>query len=96
MKSSFYKLKYRRLVSGVLAGLADKFDISVALLRFLFILFIFSSAFWAVVIYFLLDAILPYKEEEEQVLYGMARVGEKKPNLSMIKRTSHFSKRRPG
>ena len=70
MKSSFYKLKRHRLVSGVLAGLADKFDISVALLRFLFILFIFSSAFWAVVIYFLLDAILPYKEEEEQVLYG--------------------------
>lgn len=69
MKSSFYKLKHRRLVLGVLAGLADKFDISVALLRFLFILFIFSSAFWAVVIYFLLDAILPYKEEEEQVLY---------------------------
>lgn len=69
MKSSFYKLKHCRLVSGVLAGLADKFDISVALLRFLFILFIFSSAFWAVVIYFLLDAILPYKEEEEQVLY---------------------------
>lgn len=70
MESSFYKLKRHRLVSGVLAGLADKFDISVALLRFLFILFIFSSAFWAVVIYFLLDAILPYKEEEEQVLYG--------------------------
>lgn len=70
MTSSFYKLKRHRLVSGVLAGLADKFDISVALLRFLFILFIFSSAFWAVVIYFLLDAILPYKEEEEQVRYG--------------------------
>lgn len=70
MTSSFYKLKRHRLVSGVLAGLADKFDISVALLRFLFILFIFSSAFWAVVIYFLLDVILPYKEEEEQVRYG--------------------------
>ena len=70
MTSTFYKLKRHRLVSGVLAGLADKFDIGLALLRFLFILFIFSSTFWAVVIYFLLDAILPYKEEEEQVLYG--------------------------
>lgn len=70
MTSSFYKLKRHRLVSGVLAGLADKFGLSVTLLRFLFILFIFSSAFWAVVIYFLLDAILPYKEEEEQVRYG--------------------------
>ena len=70
MTSSFYKLKRHRLVSGVLAGLADKFGLSVTLLRFLFIFYIFSSAFWAVVIYFLLDAILPYKEEEEQVRYG--------------------------
>ena len=81
MTSSFYKLNHRRLVSGVLAGLADKFDISVALLRFLFILFIFSSAFWAVVIYFLLDAILPYKKEEEQVRYrnGPRRRKEAEP-----------------
>ena len=35
MTSSFYKLKRHRLVSGVLAGLADKFGLSVTLLRFL-------------------------------------------------------------
>ena len=29
MTSSFYKLKRHRLVSGVLAGLADKFGLSV-------------------------------------------------------------------
>ena len=34
MTSSFYKLKRHRLVSGVLAGLADKFGLSVTLLRF--------------------------------------------------------------
>ena len=45
MTSSFYKLKRHRLVSGVLAGLADKFGLSVTLLRFLFILFTVSHAF---------------------------------------------------
>ena len=31
MTASFYKLKRYRLVSGVLAGLADKFGLSVTL-----------------------------------------------------------------
>ena len=69
MKSSFYKLKNRRLVSGVLAGLADKFDIGLALLRFLFILFTVSHAFIGVIIYLLLDTTLPYKDEEEQEMF---------------------------
>ena len=46
MTSSFYKSKRHRLVSGVLAGLADKFGLSVTLLRFLFILFTVSHAFY--------------------------------------------------
>ena len=45
MTSSFYKLKRHRLVSGVLAGLADKFGLSVTLLRFLFILYGFSCLY---------------------------------------------------
>ena len=53
MTSSFYKLKRHRLVSGVLAGLADKFGLSVTLLRFLFILFTVSNAFIGVIIYLL-------------------------------------------
>ena len=60
MTASFYKLKRHRLVSGVLAGLADKFGLSVTLLRFLFILFTVSHAFIGVIIYLLLDTTLPY------------------------------------
>ena len=67
MTSSFYKLKRHRLVSGVLAGLADKFGLSVTLLRFLFILFTVSHAFIGVIIYLLLDTTLPYKEEEQEI-----------------------------
>ena len=55
MTASFYKLKRHRLVSGVLAGIADKFGLSVTLLRFLFILFTVSHAFIGVIIYLLLD-----------------------------------------
>ena len=59
MTSSFYKLKRHRLVSGVLAGLADKFGLSVTLLH----------AFIGVIIYLLLDTTLPYKDEEEQEMF---------------------------
>lgn len=69
MTSSFYKLKRHRLVSGVLAGLADKFGLSVTLLRFLFILFTVSHAFIGVIIYLLLDTTLPFKDEEEQEMF---------------------------
>ena len=69
MTSSFYKSKRHRLVSGVLAGLADKFGLSVMLLRFLFILFTVSHAFIGVIIYLLLDTTLPYKDEEEQEMF---------------------------
>lgn len=67
MTTSFYKSKRHRLVSGVLAGLADKFGLSVMLLRFLFILFTVSHAFIGVIIYLLLDTTLPYKEEEQEI-----------------------------
>ena len=64
MTSSFYKLN-DILVSGVQASLADKFGLSVTLLRFLFVLFTVSLPFIGVIIYLLL--IRPaYKVEEEQ------------------------------
>ena len=69
MTSSFYKSKRHRLVSGVLAGLADKFDLSVKLLRYFFILFTVSHDFIGVIIYLLLDTTLPYKDEEEQEIF---------------------------
>ena len=98
MTSSFYKSKRHRLVSGVLAGLADKFGLSVTLLRFLFILFTVSHAFIGVIIYLLLDTTLPYKDEEEQECLTMALdlVGEKRPNPFMIRMIVRFSKRRSG
>ena len=69
MTASFYKLKRHRLVSGA-SWLSrkksnDKFGLSVTLLRFLFIILLFtvSHAFIGVIIYLLLDTTLPYKDE---------------------------------
>ena len=64
----------------MLAGLADKFGLSVTLLRFLFILFTVSHAFIGVIIYLLLDTTLPYKDEEEQEMfdYGPSTSSEEK------------------
>ena len=47
MKTKFYKLRRNRVISGVLSGLADKFNFDLGLLRFLFIIFTFSILVWA-------------------------------------------------
>jgi len=92
MTSSFYKSKRHRLVSGVLAGLADKFGLSVTLLRFLFILFTVSHAFIGVIIYLLLDT----RRSRKCLTMALDLVGEKRPNPFMIRMIVRFSKRRSG
>ena len=69
MTSSFYKLKRHRLVSGVLAGLADKFGLSVTPYAscLFFSRFLMPLSVW--IIYLLLDTTLPYKDEEEQEIF---------------------------
>ena len=97
MTSSFYKLKRHRLVSGVLAGLADKFGLSVTLLRFLFILFTVSHAFIGVIIYLLLDTrpcLIRTRRSRKCLTMALDLVEEKRPNPSMIRMIVHFSKRR--
>lgn len=36
MNSKFYKMRRNRMISGVLAGLSDKWNFDVTLVRFLF------------------------------------------------------------
>ena len=45
MNNKFYKMKRNRMVSGVLAGLSDKWNFDVTLVRFLFAIFTISN-FW--------------------------------------------------
>lgn len=58
----FYKLKEKGKISGVCAGLADKFNIDVTLLRIItFILCWFDGI--GLVLYILLACLLPEKDE---------------------------------
>lgn len=69
MKSSFYKLKRGRMVSGVLAGLSDKFGFDVNLVRFLFAMFTVFN--WIGIVLYVIFAIsMPYKEDVDRERYG--------------------------
>ena len=70
MKTKFYKLRRNSAVSGVLAGLSDKFGLDVGLVRFLFVLFTISNLGLGIIIYIILAAVMPYKEDVEEEMYG--------------------------
>lgn len=73
MQGQFYRLKKKRWLSGLLAGLADKFHCSVGLLRILFVLFSYFHVFVGLLIYLLLSYVLPYKEDWRQGSFGNVR-----------------------
>ena len=70
MKTTFYKLRRNRAVSGVLAGLSDKFGLDVGLVRFLFVLFTVFNFGLGIIVYIILAAVIPYKEDVEEEMYG--------------------------
>lgn len=70
MNAKFYKMRRNRMVSGVLAGLSDKWNFDVTLVRFLFAIFTISNFGVGVIIYIILASILPTKEEIEAEMYG--------------------------
>lgn len=70
MKVSFYKQKRYRAMSGVLAGLADKYGWDLGLTRALFVVFCFFTNALGVLLYVVLAAFLPYKEDLIEEAYG--------------------------
>ena len=70
MNNKFYKMKRNSMVSGVLAGLSDKWKLDVTLVRFLFAIFTVANFGIGVIIYIILASILPTKEEIEAEMYG--------------------------
>ena len=70
MNTKFYKMRRNRMVSGVLAGLSDKWKLDVTLVRFLFAIFTISNFGIGVIIYIILASILPTKEEIDAEMYG--------------------------
>ena len=70
MNSKFYKMRRNRMISGVLAGLSDKWNFDVTLVRFLFAIFTVANFGLGVIIYIILASIMPSKEEIEAEMYG--------------------------
>lgn len=70
MKSRFYRLRRGRMISGVLAGLSDKFGFDVNLVRFLFAMFTVFNFGLGIVLYVIFAMSVPYKEDVEREKYG--------------------------
>lgn len=70
MNNKFYKMRRNRMISGVLAGLSDKWDLDVTLVRFIFAIFTIANFGLGIIIYIILASILPTKEDIEAEMYG--------------------------
>ena len=70
MNRKFYKMRRNRMISGVLAGLSDSWDLDVTLVRFLFVIFTIANFGLGIIIYIILAYILPTKEDIEAEMYG--------------------------
>jgi len=70
MNKNFYKMRRNRMISGVLAGLSDKWDLDVTLVRFIFAIFTIANFGLGIIIYIILASILPTKEDIEAERYG--------------------------
>lgn len=70
MNTKFYKMRRNRMISGVLVGLSDKWDLDVTLVRFIFAIFTIANFGLGIIIYIILASILPTKEDIEAEMYG--------------------------
>ena len=70
MNNKFYKMRRNRMISGVIAGLSDKWDLDVTLVRFIFAIFTIANFGLGIIIYIILVYILPTKEDIEAEMYG--------------------------
>ena len=82
MNRKFYKMRRNRMISGVLAGLSDSWDLDVTLVRFVFAIFTIANFGLGIIIYIILAYILPTKEDIEAERYGTGphRVKQAEPS----------------
>jgi phage shock protein C len=65
MKAPLRRSRSNRMIAGVVAGLAQYFDIDVTLARVLYLLVtIFSAAFPGIIVYIILWIVIPYDDQE--------------------------------
>lgn len=71
-KFNLYRQKQNKILSGVLAGLANKFGWNLSITRGIFVLLCLLGklGLLALVVYILLSVLLPYKEDVYAEKYG--------------------------
>lgn len=70
MQKKLYKDPNQKMISGVLAGIADYIDIDVTIVRVLYVfLSVISSGFPGIILYIVLAVIMPTKEEVQRNSY---------------------------
>lgn len=62
LTQTWYRSRRGKMIAGVCAGLAEQFGISVTALRLAAILFTIFGG-WGIVVYVVLWAIMPYRDE---------------------------------
>lgn len=70
MTSTFYKQRRHKALSGVLAGLSDKFGWDLSVVRILVAIGAYFSTGFAIFLYIVLAIFLPYKEDLIEEQYG--------------------------
>lgn len=72
MPFGFYKQRNQKLISGVLAGLANRFhwDLTITRIIFVIICFLGQLGWLAIVAYVLATILLPFKEDIYADRYG--------------------------
>lgn len=72
MQARFYKLKQNKMISGVLAGIADKFGWNLQYLRLLFFVFSVFNPVIGPLVYYLMSHSLSNKDELTRERFGQA------------------------
>jgi len=65
LSRNWYRSRRGKMIAGVCAGLAEQFGISVTALRLAAVVLTLLGFGWGVIVYVVLWAIMPYKEETE-------------------------------
>jgi phage shock protein PspC (stress-responsive transcriptional regulator) len=62
LTQAWYRSRHSKMIAGVCGGLAEQFGVSVTALRLAAILFTVFGG-WGIIVYIILWAIMPYKDE---------------------------------
>ena len=85
MNTKFYKMRRNRMISGVLAGLSDKWNLDVTLVRFLFAIFTIANfGLGIIIIHYPSFDSTKQKKISKLKCMEQAHARLKKPNLSMM------------